>query len=60
MPCLSGKNSLKVEMSMEHWRSDILVVGTRSEFPDSNLSQCHLVHHKSDMDWPGIEPGLSR
>jgi hypothetical protein len=22
-----------------------------------NLSQCHLVHHKSHMDWPGREPG---
>jgi hypothetical protein len=22
-----------------------------------NLSQCHFVHHKSDMDGPGIEPG---
>jgi hypothetical protein len=27
--CISGKSSLEVKMSMEHWRSDILVVGTR-------------------------------
>jgi hypothetical protein len=22
-----------------------------------NLCQWHFVHHKSHMDWPGIEPG---
>jgi hypothetical protein len=25
-----------------------------------NLSQCHFVHQKSHMDWPGIEPGPPR
>jgi hypothetical protein len=25
-----------------------------------NLSQCHFVHNKSNMDWPGIEPGPPR
>jgi hypothetical protein len=25
---------------------------------EKNLSQCHLVHHKSHMDWPGREPGM--
>jgi uncharacterized membrane protein len=25
-----------------------------------NVSQCHFVHHKSHMDWTGIEPGPPR
>jgi hypothetical protein len=31
----------------------------RGKLKDSekNLSQCHFVHNKSHMDWPGREPG---
>jgi hypothetical protein len=39
---------------MEHWYND----NDREKltFLDKNLSQCHFVHHKAHMDWPGIEP----
>jgi hypothetical protein len=43
-PC----NGAKVEWN---WQGKTEVLGRKY------LSQCHFVHHKSNMDWCGIEPG---
>jgi hypothetical protein len=31
----------------------------KPKYSGKNLSQCHFVHNKSHMDWPGIESGPS-
>jgi hypothetical protein len=32
----------------------------KPKYTGKNLSQCQFVHHKSHMNWPGIETGLPR
>jgi hypothetical protein len=39
---------------MEHRWTEIY--RGKPKYSWKNLSQCHFVHHKSNMDWPGIEP----
>jgi hypothetical protein len=39
---------------------DRMRIGRGTEVLGENLPQCHFVHHKSYMTWPGLEPGPPR
>ena len=43
----------------EHWWKDT-DRGNPELIGGKSMSQRHFVHHTSNMDWPGIELGLSR
>jgi hypothetical protein len=45
---------MNMEESVE-WEST-----QETEVLGENLPQCHFVHHKSHMTWPGLEPGPLR
>jgi hypothetical protein len=53
---------LRVPPMIWVWRATVEWYIDRGKPKNSerNLSQCHLVHQKSHMDWPGLEPGPPR
>jgi hypothetical protein len=38
---------------MEHWWND--TGSGKLKYLEKNLSYCHIVYHKSHIDWAGIE-----
>ena len=41
----------------EHSIGEMIMTGAKPKYWGKELSQCHFVHHKSHMDWPGMEAG---
>jgi hypothetical protein len=48
--CPSGKSSIKMKTSVKQWWNN-------ADVDKHKFSQCHFVHHKSHMHWPGIKTG---
>jgi hypothetical protein len=44
------------QVNMEQWWNDT-DRGKLEKNSEKNLSQCHFVHHKFHMDYPGCKPG---
>jgi hypothetical protein len=55
-PLIHPPNDIWV--NMEQWWNDIDMEKPKDS--EKDLFQCHFIHHKSHMDWPGRETGPPR
>jgi hypothetical protein len=53
---------LRIPQMIWVWRATVewYIDRGKPKNSEKNLSQCHIVHQKSHMYWPGREPGPSR
>ena len=51
--CPNNNGSIKIKMSMNHWWNEVKEM---TKYSEKGLSQCHLVHQKSHMDYTEIKP----
>jgi hypothetical protein len=58
--CYSGKNKLQMKMNnpVELLRNDIDRVNPKEQ--ETTLLKCPFVHHKTQMDLPGIDLGAQQ
>jgi len=57
---LSVAKALQRQFNMRTQHCGMTLTGRNRSTRKKKTCQCNFVHHKSHMDWPGIEPGPPR